>query len=55
MNAGKGNLEDANVEEWSATVEKIKKDLPNLKMVVPEHGEYGGAELLDYTIQLFGK
>ncbi|WP_298508956.1 subclass B1 metallo-beta-lactamase [uncultured Kordia sp.] len=53
LKAGKGNLEDANVNAWSATVENIKKEIPTLNIVIPGHGKYGNAELLDYTIQLF--
>lgn len=53
VGAGKGNLEDANVNDWSATVKKIKQEYPNAKVVIPGHGKYGGTELLDYTIKLF--
>ncbi|GAB0155181.1 BcII family subclass B1 metallo-beta-lactamase [Chryseobacterium sp. Alg-005] len=53
VGAGKGNLEDANISEWSKTVEKIKKKYPNVSLVVPGHGKYGNYELLDYTINLF--
>ena len=53
LNATKGYLGDANVAEWSNTVEKIKKEYPNLKIVVPGHGNYGSTKLLDYTIKLF--
>lgn len=55
MNAGDGYLGDANIYEWSKTVESIKKDLPDLKVVIPGHGNHGGKELLDYTIELFQK
>ncbi len=55
MNAGEGYLGDANIYEWSKTVESIKKDLPDLKVVIPGHGNHGGKELLDYTIELFQK
>jgi metallo-beta-lactamase class B len=51
--ANKGYLGDANVMEWSGTVEKIKKQYPNIKAVVPGHGKYGNQQLLDYTISLF--
>jgi len=54
-NARKGNLEDANTIEWPKTVEKIKNDYPGLKVVVPGHGNHGGAELLDYSLELFNK
>jgi metallo-beta-lactamase class B len=53
LDASKGYLGDANVAAWSSTVEKIKTTYPNLKIVVPGHGEHGDKKLLDYTIQLF--
>lgn len=53
LEATKGYLGDASVGAWSNTVEKIKKQYPNLKIVIPGHGAIGGIELLDYTIQLF--
>ena len=53
MNASKGNLEDANVKQWANTVENIIREIPDLKLVVPGHGDPGGPELLEYTRQLF--
>jgi metallo-beta-lactamase class B len=53
IDASKGFLGDANVTSWSATVEKIKMEYPQLKLVVPGHGKYGNRQLLDYTINLF--
>ena len=53
MNAGKGNLADANVSAWPATIKKIKSTCPSARIVVPGHGDAGGQELLDYTIDLF--
>ena len=53
IEAGKGFLGDANVAEWPATVEKVKKAYPNVKIVIPGHGDYGNQSLLDYTIKLF--
>ena len=53
LKAGKGHLEDANIKEWSTTVEKIQKEIPELAIVIPGHGKYGNDELLAYTIQLF--
>ena len=50
LNATKGYLGDANVADWSGTVEKIKKEYPNIKIIVPGHGKYGNKKLLDYTI-----
>ncbi len=51
--AGKGNLAEANVKEWSGTVRKIKMKYPNVKKIIVGHGKSGGKELLDYTIDLF--
>ena len=53
LEATKGYLGDANVGEWSSTVQKVKQQYPNVKIVIPGHGEIGGKELLDYTIKLF--
>ncbi len=53
LQASEGNLEDANVKEWSETVEKVKNKYPAVKTVIPGHGEVGDKALLDYTIQLF--
>jgi metallo-beta-lactamase class B len=53
LDANKGYLGDANVKEWSATVDKVKKMFPDLRIVVPGHGAAGDKKLLDYTIDLF--
>lgn len=53
MNAGKGNLADANEQAWSETVLKIKKAYPDIMIVIPGHGKTGTKKLLDYTIRLF--
>lgn len=53
LKAGKGNLEDANINDWSKTVEKVKQAYPKVKMVIPGHGKTGNKDLLDYTIELF--
>lgn len=53
LNATKGFLGDANVADWSKTVENVKQRYPNVKIVIPGHGIYGDKGLLDYTINLF--
>jgi metallo-beta-lactamase class B len=55
VNASKGYLGDANTAAWSKTVAKLKIEIPDLKIIIPGHGENGGMELLDYTIELFNK
>lgn len=49
----RGNLADADVNEWSNTVRNVIEKYPNTEIVVPGHGKTGGIELLDYTIELF--
>lgn len=53
LNASKGYLGDANLAEWSNTVERVRAMYPEVKIVVPGHGESGDRRLLDYTIDLF--
>ncbi len=53
LNASKGYLGDANVAEWSNTVERVKREFSKVSIVIPGHGKYGNSELLDYTIKLF--
>ncbi|MCL2126935.1 MAG: subclass B1 metallo-beta-lactamase [Treponema sp.] len=53
--AEKGNISEANVEEWPRTVKKVKAKHPDVRIIIPGHGKTGGAELLDYTIKLFEK
>ncbi|WP_343625735.1 CHM family subclass B1 metallo-beta-lactamase [Flavobacterium lindanitolerans] len=53
LGAREGYLGDANISAWSNTVEKVKREYPDVKIIVPGHGKYGNHELLDYTIKLF--
>lgn len=53
VDATKGNLADANVQAWPATVTKIKAQYPDVKVVIPGHGKIGDTALLDYTVKLF--
>ncbi|WP_342088261.1 subclass B1 metallo-beta-lactamase [Dyadobacter sp. OTU695] len=55
VDATKGNLADANVQAWSATVTTIKAKYPDVKVVIPGHGKIGDNALLDYTIKLFSE
>jgi metallo-beta-lactamase class B len=51
--ASKGNIKDANLALWPETVQKIKEMYPDVRVVIPGHGNRGDASLLDYTTQLF--
>ena len=53
IDAAKGNLADANVKAWPATIKNVKDTFPGATLVIPGHGDAGGQELLDYTIKLF--
>lgn len=55
QSAGKGNLADASVEDWSNSVERVRKQFPDIQYAVPGHGHHGGPELLQYTIDLFAE
>jgi metallo-beta-lactamase class B len=55
LGSGKGNLEDANTNDWPKTVKKLKAHYPAVKIIVPGHGAPGDTTLLNYTIQLFEK
>jgi len=55
VGATKGNLADANVNAWPATVTKLKSKYPDTQVVIPGHGKTGGMELLDYTVKLFAE
>lgn len=53
VGATKGNLADANEQEWAETIGKVKKKYAEAELIIPGHGEAGGIELLDYTMELF--
>ena len=48
-----GSIAYANLEAWSETVRNIRSRFPDVENIVVGHGEVGGPELLDYTINLF--
>lgn len=53
VGASKGYLGDANTSAWAETVNKIKRNYPNIQTVIPGHGKVGNSRLLDYTTELF--
>jgi len=55
IGAGKGNLKDANVNDWSKTVEEVQSKYGDAEIIIPGHGEVGELDLLNYTIELFRK
>lgn len=53
LNAGKGNLADANEAAWAETATKLKITITDAEVVIPGHGLTGNTDLIDYTIKLF--
>lgn len=47
-----GNVSDANLSEWPATVKRIQHHYPEAEVVIPGHGLPGGLELLQHTINV---
>jgi metallo-beta-lactamase class B len=47
-----GNVADADLPAWPATVERLVNRYPDLAVVIPGHGRPGDAALLPHTIQL---
>lgn len=51
---GLGYTGEADVEEWPHSVERVLSRYPNVKLVIPGHGEPGDIRLLTHTITLAG-
>lgn len=51
----KGNLSDANEQEWPKTIKRVKKKFEDVLIVIPGHGDYGNSDLLDHTIKITRK
>lgn len=47
-----GNLSDADVSSWPATMLAVEKRYRDVSIVVPGHGRRGGAELIRHTHEL---
>ncbi len=47
-----GYIGDAVMDDWDLTVKKVMEKYRNIKTVVPGHGNFGGAELLNHTVEL---
>lgn len=47
-----GYTADADMQQWPRSVEKVLIRYKDAKIVVPGHGNYGGTDLLKYTIGL---
>ncbi|MBN9682461.1 MULTISPECIES: COR family subclass B1 metallo-beta-lactamase [unclassified Corallococcus] len=50
-----GNLEDADIAAWPASIQREREHFPNARIVIPGHEQPGGPELLDHTEALLKK
>ncbi|WNC72347.1 subclass B1 metallo-beta-lactamase [Thalassotalea psychrophila] len=47
-----GNTEDASINKWPASIQKVINKYPNIEIVVPGHGKVGDINLLKHTAKL---
>lgn len=47
-----GNTEEADLDAWRGSIANVLKAFPDAKVVVPGHGNPGGLELLNHTLEL---
>lgn len=53
--SSKGNLSDADVEEWPRSIRRVLDRYPDAAVVVPGHGPHGGFSLLEHTLEVVGR
>jgi len=51
----KGNLADADLKAWPNTIKKVMAKFPSTRIVIPGHGDAGGLELLQHTLDVVNK
>jgi metallo-beta-lactamase class B len=47
-----GNTESADIKAWEQGLQKLLSRYPEAEYVVPGHGEIGGVELIEHTLEL---
>jgi len=52
---GLGNIADADVAEWPHSLQRIQQAYPDIKILVPGHGDVADAGLLSYSLGLMNK
>jgi metallo-beta-lactamase class B len=50
-----GNMEDADTEAWKISLEKTMKRFSDAQFIIPGHGNPGGQELIQHTMELLNK
>jgi metallo-beta-lactamase class B len=51
-NADLGNIQEANLDEWPKSVDKLMDKFGTAQIVVPGHGAHGNLHLLQHTLDL---
>ncbi|MVM35359.1 subclass B1 metallo-beta-lactamase [Spirosoma sp. HMF4905] len=52
---GMGNLADANLNAWAATIQNVMKQFGSARIVVPGHEDWGDTKSLEHTLSLLKK
>lgn len=47
------NLADASVKEWPNSLKNLLKKYPDVKLVIPGHGNWGDVGLISHILELF--
>ncbi len=47
-----GNTTEADLAAWPATLAKVKSRFPEIRLIVPGHGDPGGPGLIEHTLEL---
>lgn len=47
-----GNIKDANLDKWPATITNIKKKFPHPEFIIPGHQDWKSKKSLDHTLEL---
>jgi metallo-beta-lactamase class B len=50
--ADMGNLESADLNSWEQGLQKLLDRYPDAEYVIPGHGEVGGLDLIEHTLEL---
>jgi glyoxylase-like metal-dependent hydrolase (beta-lactamase superfamily II) len=52
---GLGNIADADVTAWPGSLKRLQTAYPDIKILVPGHGDIADGSLVDYSLSLFSK
>ena len=47
-----GNTQDGDLDAYPSTLQRVRAAYPDARVVIPGHGQWGGPELIDHTLDL---